>query len=129
MSDSSRPHALQPSRLLHPWALPGKSTGVGCHRYSCCYYYCQQYPFSSIEKMAQLQCWDTDRNRHRNQINCAQHSKERSPLHLCFSARLCKSVSQGKHENFSIWPGSCLIHEAFPDLLKNSCCLRKFKGL
>ena len=31
MSDSSRPHELQPTRLLRPWDLPGKSTGVGCH--------------------------------------------------------------------------------------------------
>ena len=31
MSDSSRPHGLQPTRLLHPWDFPGKSTGVGCH--------------------------------------------------------------------------------------------------
>ena len=31
MSDSSRPHGLQPIRLLHPWDFPGKSTGVGCH--------------------------------------------------------------------------------------------------
>ena len=31
MSDSQQPHGLQPSRLLHPWDLPGKSTGVGCH--------------------------------------------------------------------------------------------------
>ena len=30
-SDSSQPHGLQPTRLLHPWDLPGKSTGVGCH--------------------------------------------------------------------------------------------------
>ena len=30
MSDSSRPHGLQPTRLLHPWDSPGKSTGVGC---------------------------------------------------------------------------------------------------
>ena len=29
--DSSRPHGLQPTRLLHPWDFPGKSTGVGCH--------------------------------------------------------------------------------------------------
>ena len=32
MSDSSRPHGLQPTRLLRPWDFPGKSTGVGCHR-------------------------------------------------------------------------------------------------
>ena len=32
MSDPQRPHGLQPSRLLRPWDVPGKSTGVGCHR-------------------------------------------------------------------------------------------------
>ena len=32
VSDSSRPCGLQPTRLLHPWDFPGKSTGVGCHR-------------------------------------------------------------------------------------------------
>ena len=31
MSDSSRPHGLQPTRLLCPWDFPGKKTGVGCH--------------------------------------------------------------------------------------------------
>ena len=31
MSDSSRPHRLQPTRLLCPWDFPGKSTVVGCH--------------------------------------------------------------------------------------------------
>ena len=30
-SNSSRPHGLQPTRLLHPWDFPGKSTGVGFH--------------------------------------------------------------------------------------------------
>ena len=30
-SDSWWPHGLQPTRLLHPWVFPGKSTGVGCH--------------------------------------------------------------------------------------------------
>ena len=30
-SNSSRPHGLQPTRLLCPWDFPGKSTGVGCH--------------------------------------------------------------------------------------------------
>ena len=29
MSDSLRPHGLQPTRLLRPWDFPGKSTGVG----------------------------------------------------------------------------------------------------
>ena len=31
VSDSSRPHRLWPTRLLHPWDFPGKSTGVGCY--------------------------------------------------------------------------------------------------
>ena len=30
LSDSLRPHGLQPSRLLYPWDFPGKSTVVGC---------------------------------------------------------------------------------------------------
>ena len=35
MSDSSGPHGLQPTRLLHPWDFPGKSTGVGFHCLLC----------------------------------------------------------------------------------------------
>ena len=31
MSDPQQPHGLQPTRLMHPWDSPGKSTGVGCH--------------------------------------------------------------------------------------------------
>ena len=31
LSNSERPHGLQPTRLLCPWDFPGKSTGVGCH--------------------------------------------------------------------------------------------------
>ena len=42
VSDSSRPHGLQPTRLLHPWDFPGKSTGVGCH----CSYLTKHYMFS-----------------------------------------------------------------------------------
>ena len=31
ISNSFRPHGLQPTRLLCPWDSPGKNTGVGCH--------------------------------------------------------------------------------------------------
>ena len=31
MSNSVRPHRLQPTRLPRPWDSPGKNTGVGCH--------------------------------------------------------------------------------------------------
>ena len=30
VSNSSRPHGSQPTRLIRPWDFPGKSTGVGC---------------------------------------------------------------------------------------------------
>ena len=30
VSNSLRPHGLQPARLLCPWDTPGKNTGVGC---------------------------------------------------------------------------------------------------
>ena len=31
VSDSLQPHGLWPTRLLWPWASPGKNTEVGCH--------------------------------------------------------------------------------------------------
>ena len=31
VSDSLQPHGLQPSRLLCPWNVSGKTTGTGCH--------------------------------------------------------------------------------------------------
>ena len=43
--DPQRPHGLQPTRVLHPWDFPGRSTGVGCHcllRRS--FYFCVKVP-------------------------------------------------------------------------------------
>ena len=37
LSNSQRPHGLQPTRLLQPCRFPGKSTGVGCHCLLCSY--------------------------------------------------------------------------------------------
>ena len=31
MSDSQRPHGLQPAKLLYPWDSPGKNAGEGCN--------------------------------------------------------------------------------------------------
>ena len=31
VSNSWRPHVLQPVKFFGPWNFPGKSTGVGCH--------------------------------------------------------------------------------------------------
>ena len=35
MSNSSRPHGLQRTRLIRPWDFPGKRSGVGCHCLLC----------------------------------------------------------------------------------------------
>ena len=53
MSNSLRPHGLQPTRLLRPWDLPGKSTGVGCHCLLCsvtqwCPILCNQMDYSLL---------------------------------------------------------------------------------
>ena len=47
VSNSSRPHGLQPTRLLHLWDFPGKSTGVGCHRLLQIIYMSQCYSLKS----------------------------------------------------------------------------------
>ena len=41
VSDSSRPHGLQPTRLLRPWDFPGKNAGLGCHCFLQCGIYNQ----------------------------------------------------------------------------------------
>ena len=51
MSDSSQSHGLQPTRLLHPWDFPGKSTGVGCH----CLLQKSSYPSDKRGKIHSLQ--------------------------------------------------------------------------
>ena len=45
VSDSSRPHGLQPTRLLCPWDFPDKNTGVGCH--------CLQHSREGNKKLSQ----------------------------------------------------------------------------
>ena len=47
MSDTQRPHGLQPSRLFCPWDFPGKSTGVGCH----CLLRIMSYCFDPLEEI------------------------------------------------------------------------------
>ena len=50
-SDSSRPHGLQPTRLLCPRDFPGKSTGVGCH---CLLRSISYYPWIESPHLLQL---------------------------------------------------------------------------
>ena len=49
VSDWYQPHGLQPTRLLHPWDFPGKSTGVGCHCLLCQYSLCVDYLMMVIQ--------------------------------------------------------------------------------
>ena len=50
VSDSSQPHGLQPTRLLHLWDFPGKSTRVGCHCLLQCLalLLCNSFRYSSL---------------------------------------------------------------------------------
>ena len=52
VSDSHRPHGLQPTRLLCPWDFPGERTGVGCHRLLC------TFVLNSIKCSVQSLWWD-----------------------------------------------------------------------
>ena len=46
VSNSSRPHGLQPTRLLRPWDFPGKSSGVECY---CLLRKLAKYPTNTID--------------------------------------------------------------------------------
>ena len=58
VSDSSRPHGLQSTRLLHPWDLPGKSTGVGCH---CLLQCCSLWGRKESETTEWLNWWHSEK--------------------------------------------------------------------
>ena len=62
VSDSQRPHGLQPTRFLRPWDFPGKSTGVGCHcllqvtriRWGHNVSYKDQYPYNCHQRACSI---------------------------------------------------------------------------
>ena len=77
MSDSSRPHGLQPTRTLCPWDFPGKSTGVGCHRLL--------HPFmeSTTFEVSQQSLEDSVENQHQRErrmslVGCSPGGHEES---------------------------------------------------
>ena len=51
MSESLRPHGLQPTRLPSPWDFPGESSGVGCHFLLHTLTFIQCDPSNSIFKL------------------------------------------------------------------------------
>ena len=48
VSNSLRPHGLQPTRLLCPWDFPGKSTGVGCYCLLCGHSWVTSFSLSRV---------------------------------------------------------------------------------
>ena len=71
MSNSLRPHGLQPARAFCPWDFPGKHTGMGCHSLLQ-----GNLPDPGIEpKSPALQV-----------LYCLSH--QRSPLHLCVMTQI-----------------------------------------
>ena len=53
VSNSLRPHGLQPARLLSSWDFPGKNTGLDCH-------FQLQDIFATQESNPQLLHWQAD---------------------------------------------------------------------
>ena len=66
VSDSQRPHGLQPTRLLRPWDFPGKSTGVGCH------YLLREWLIQGLKRSYERQ---TPVHQERTNLTCNLHSK------------------------------------------------------
>ena len=94
VSDSKRPHGLQPTRLLRPWEFPGKSTGVGCQ-------WLLQQPSLSLVKTSSLELlkWVSLPRLH---CHCPSSGLNTSHfvnyLSLAYFA-LCQSVKEGKRWN------------------------------
>ena len=74
VSDSVRPHGLQPTRLLHPWDFPGKSTGVGCH---CLlrYIYRERYTYIAGRFFYCLSCQRSTGRQNNIFENCSYSSR------------------------------------------------------
>ena len=106
MSDSVRPHGLQPTRLLHPWDFPGKSTGVGCH---CLYletirFTWNIYYYTFVHGMA-TDCSDVDGGA----LQVYQKSRVYLRLHdLKLQSRFCRSTQWRGNSQFSLVTQSCL---------------------
>ena len=89
MSDSVRPHRLQPTRLPYPWDSPGKNTGVGCH------FLLQCMKVKSESEVTQSCPTPSD------PMNC---SLPGSSIHGIFQARVLEWVAIAFSEKASMMP-------------------------
>ena len=78
VSEPQRPHGLQPSRLLHPWDFPGKSTGVGCH---CLLRYIHITEYYSAIKRNKVLINATTWIRHENTV-LSERTDTKGPTHI-----------------------------------------------
>ena len=76
-SDSLRPCGLKPTRLLHPWDFPGKSTGVGCH---CLLQWAGMGEFNSDNHYIYY-CWQESLRR--NGITLRVNERDWNTVHGC----------------------------------------------
>ena len=121
VSDSQRPHGLQPTRLLRPWDFPGKSTGVWCH--CLLWWMC----LLSAKLLSIHTCMPPDTIC----IFSDQESKIQEPLSSVFynlkSCKIAQSWTKGKdksgtdgeqgtHDSFHYWPN--LVFHNVPWLLE-----------
>ena len=79
LSDSLKPHGLQPTRLLHPWDSPGKNTGAGCHFFPQQAVQCGQKK-KKIPMLLQKDDFDSG-----TLCNMKGKKCQNSPENLCFS--------------------------------------------
>ena len=115
MSDSVRPHRLQPTRLHHPWDSPGKNTGVGCH------FLLQCMKVKSESEVAQS-CPTLS-----NPMGC---SLPGSSVHGIFQARVLQwgAIAFSVEYLYSLNPAAAVLCEHQVDLFAHVSLNRRFKG-
>ena len=112
------PHALQPARLLCPWAFPDKNTGVGCHFLLQNLFY-STWPWlrkCDTAFLADKATWNTDS---RNDLQDGEKDFPRGEVDKT-------PRSQGRQLGFSPWSGNYILHTATKSLPaateKNPAC-------
>ena len=102
VSDSSWPHGLQLTRLLHPWDFPGKSTGVGCH---CLLQMCHEWVLNEFP-------WPSQTPYHygKPHVGCGRYTPITDlwwgaySFHQCEAGcSLCRSGYHSKGDTERIW--------------------------
>ena len=91
VSDSLRPHRLQPARTLCPWDSPGKNSGVGCH---------------GLLQIFPAQGWNQGLLCCRQILYCLSYRKSKKNLSGCFShnhVTLFPTIRPLKSSYFASW--------------------------